>query len=207
MSKINMLRDKVNNKDLNRDNPLQMIPLINEIRDVRKAIEQKEQTLHELGKQIKFLKNKHGGIDIEKKFEQLQYRAQDLRENLQLMANDYDVLKELQEEFDGYTSDIQEEDFIDRLGVEIKDIEDKCKLLTAQNDKLIDKVQLQVQDITRSGGQINAAEIEKRAQMYSEIEEEASNIMAVVEECDRKLDRNKSVFMGMSVTDKLNRRA
>lgn len=34
-------------------------------------------------------------------------------------------LKELYEDFDGYTSDVGEEDFIDRLGIEVKEIQTK----------------------------------------------------------------------------------
>jgi hypothetical protein len=39
------------------------------------------------------------------------------------LKEDYEVLKELYEEFDGYTSDNHEEEFIDKLGVDIREIQ------------------------------------------------------------------------------------
>jgi hypothetical protein len=46
-----------------------------------------------------------------------------------------DVIKELQGEFDGYTSDNEEEDFIDRLGVDIKDLTHKLTFCGEENEK------------------------------------------------------------------------
>lgn len=46
----------------------------------------------------------------------MQVKLNDLKE-------DYEVLKELYEEFDGYTSDNNEEEFIDKLGVDIQEIQ------------------------------------------------------------------------------------
>jgi hypothetical protein len=56
------------------------------------------------------------------------------------MSEDYEVLKELQEEFEGYTSGAQEEDFIDRLAIEIREIESKHKAIIGLNEDLLQRI-------------------------------------------------------------------
>ena len=74
---------------------------------------------------MKFLKNKHGGIDFEEKYKQLGVKMTDHRDRLLALKEDMEVLKELQFEFDGYTSDTGEETFIERLDTELNELGDK----------------------------------------------------------------------------------
>jgi len=42
-----------------------------------------------------------------------------------VLFEDLETLKSLYEEFDGYTSDGKEEDFIDRLGIDLRELNQK----------------------------------------------------------------------------------
>ena len=44
---------------------------------------------------MKYLKNKHGGIDFDEKFKQLSLKMTDHRDRLHALREDMDVLKEL----------------------------------------------------------------------------------------------------------------
>jgi uncharacterized phage infection (PIP) family protein YhgE len=79
---------------------------------------------------------------------------------LQHLKEDTEVLKELFEEFDGYTSDTMEEDFVDKLGNEVKEIASNIQQALDFNEKLNDKINQALKNLK---GEANAAEIEKRA--------------------------------------------
>ena len=144
---------------------------------------------------------------MEKKIQSFGLKIGNLNERLKSLLDDQEILKELFEEFDGYTSDTGEEDFIDRLGIEIKEIGQKHKIAVDHNEKLLDKVTSAQNDISRSSGEnLNAQEIEKRAHIISEIEEEAYANEKRVDEIVFRVGRNTRIFQSMSVQDKLGRR-
>lgn len=48
------------------------------------------------------------------------------------------MLKELFDEFDGYTSDTQEEDFVERLGVDLREISTKYNVANEESEQIFD---------------------------------------------------------------------
>jgi hypothetical protein len=56
-------------KDLNRDDPYTFSPLIQEIKDLGILLNKKDNEINNVAQNIKFLKNKHGEVDVEKKFD------------------------------------------------------------------------------------------------------------------------------------------
>lgn len=62
---MQLLKDKLRSKDLSREDPSSFVPLLTELSNIKKQLDDKESELNALSKSIKFLKNKHGGVDIE----------------------------------------------------------------------------------------------------------------------------------------------
>lgn len=56
------------------------------------------------------------------------------------MLQDLEILRELFGDFDGYTSDTQEEDFIERLGVDLKELGMKHGLANEESEQLYDAI-------------------------------------------------------------------
>lgn len=99
-----------------------MPPLINELKDIRKALDARDDQLNKIGQHLKFLKNKHGGIDLETKINQFKIDSNNMKEKLGTLSEELEILKYFHEEFDGYTSDNEEEDFVEKLGVDIHEL-------------------------------------------------------------------------------------
>lgn len=90
---------------------------------------------------------------------------------------DLEILQGLQNEFDGYTSDHEEEDFIERLGVEIKDLNVKVQTLTDENEQVQDKITHAKRVLERKmNEELSQKEIEERAGMVGEIEDANANV-------------------------------
>lgn len=209
--RLNDLKEKIKAKNLAIDDPYTFTPLINEIKDLRQLLAKKEEDLNKMGQHIKFLKNKYGGVDVEKKFDEFKVTAENQKNRLASLQEDLEVLKELNEEFDGYTSDSQEEDFIERLGIDLRELSSKHKVATEEGELIFEKITVAQKNIQRrkeKGGntELSAKEIEERATMVAEIEEEASRNQKLVDEIDNKVNKNKKVFMGMQTKQKIKRR-
>jgi len=54
---------------------------------------------------------------------------------------DIEVLRELFEEFDGYTSDTNEENFIERLGMELRILGQKHQLANEESAQVFDAIE------------------------------------------------------------------
>jgi ribosome-interacting GTPase 1 len=78
------LKDKLKNKDANRDDLASFVPLINEIKDIRRQLELIDADVNKVGQNIKFLKNKYGGVDVEKKVHSFHLDS----DNLKSLIND-----------------------------------------------------------------------------------------------------------------------
>eukprot|EP00347_Sterkiella_histriomuscorum_P003315 403364755 len=203
-NKVNQVKDKIRSRDLYREDPSTFAPLIKEVLELKSQLEEKDKIFSSLANQLKFFKNKHGGIDFEKKFQMNSVKAQDLQKRLNQLKEDNDVLKELFEEFDGYTSDTQEEDFIDKLGLDIKEISAAITKAQDFNERLTDKVNQALKGLAK--GDLSAPEIEKRAQEASEIEEDSQVNERQVADLSQRVHRNKRVFQNMEAREKLSRR-
>ncbi len=79
---MQQLKDKLRSKDLSREDPSTFVPLLTELTQIKNQLDDKENELNQLSKSIKFLKNKHGGVDIEQKFNTFKVKAQDLAKRL-----------------------------------------------------------------------------------------------------------------------------
>lgn len=64
------LKDKLKMKDLNRDDPFTFTHLIEEVKNLKKQIDNIDVQSDKLIQQINFLRNKHGGVDVDKKLDQ-----------------------------------------------------------------------------------------------------------------------------------------
>lgn len=63
------MKEKIRSKDLYREDPSNFAPLIKEVLNLKLLLQEKDKTLTSLSNQLKFFKNKHGGVDFEKKFQ------------------------------------------------------------------------------------------------------------------------------------------
>lgn len=100
-----------------------------------------------MAQNVKFLKNKFGGVDVEKKFDEFRLQAEDQKKRLAALLEDMEALKDLNEEFDGYTSDGQEEDFIERLGIDLRELAGKHKIAVEEGDSISDKIDSALKNI------------------------------------------------------------
>lgn len=141
------LREKIKIKDLYRDDPYTFTHLIEEIRNLRQQITAADTSTSKLIQGITFLKNKHGGVDVDKKMEQFKLSADDQRTRLAQLLEDIEILKELFEDFDGYTSDTQEEDFIERLGVDLRELANKHTYANEESEQTIDAISAALKNI------------------------------------------------------------
>jgi hypothetical protein len=123
---------------LNREDPFTFTHLIEEIRNLRQQILAADVSANKLVQNMTFQKNKFGGVDVDKKFDQFKQSAEDHRHRLADIMADLEVLKELFDEFDGYTSDAQEEDFIERLGVDLREVITKYAIANEESEQIFD---------------------------------------------------------------------
>lgn len=78
-----------------------------------------------------------------------------------------DVLKELYEEFDGYTSDSEEEAFIEKLGIDIRELAQKHHMANEDSEAIMDQIQAAQKSIQRSKNkeEVSNKGIEERAKI------------------------------------------
>ena len=85
-------------------------------------MKEKDKELDNLATEMQHFMNKYGSIDVEKKVADLSKATIDQGERLNELETVLNQLFELQQEFDGYVSDAFEEDFIEKLEPDLKEI-------------------------------------------------------------------------------------
>jgi len=126
------------------------------------------------------------------------------------LLEDIEVLRELFDEFDGYTSDTNEENFIERLGVELRVLGQKHHAANEESEQVFDAIAVAEKSLQRraelEGQAISAKELEERASLIAQIEAQAFKTKKLVDDLNQKVARNKKVFMQMQTKEKLRRR-
>jgi len=89
---------------------------------------------------MQFLSNKHGAIDFEEKYQKMRLTVEDFGRRLEQAKEDMEVLADLCLDFDGYTSDTEEENFIERLAITLQDLATKHKEAYEEAEQIGDSV-------------------------------------------------------------------
>jgi chromosome segregation ATPase len=154
------------------------------------------------------MKAKLGGLDSEKKLQELEFGVEGQESRLDKILKEIEDLQKLAGEFDGFTSTAEEESFIELLISELsgakgkhKEGKDNCgklKKLIFQTRGLINR--------KRQGKELSEKDIDEIVNEIVKVDEKVVNNEKLVSELEKLVEQKKKRFLEMDIMKKLRRR-
>ena len=151
-----------------------------------------------------------GGLDSEKKLGEADARLADQRKRLGDLEAEIELLAEMAGEFDGQTSNPEEEGFIEVLSNEIPEMREKLAEATencAKIDEQTKATRAKIDDRKKkSGGDLKQEDLDEIAVDIATLEERVEKNEKGVNDLERRVKAKKQRFLDMDVGKKLKRR-